>query len=350
MDKSDKIPAIYISYAWNSESESIAEAIENEFQQRGVRIIRDKIDLRYKGRIKDFMEQIGQGKYVILIISNKYLRSENCMFELLQIFKNQDFYERIFPVVLDEVKIARATDRLELVKYWENEANSLDSKIRELKELSNLQGVTEDLNLYTEIRGNIANLTNILKDINTLNTDRHISSDFEQLFSLLKKRMKTDLDGKTGSLTIKKLVRPAVLIIGIVFVLLAFNVLSGGGIFKANKGSDQDMDEAIVDSSMNPANTDSISIKEAIRPEETPVADAAGITYDVALVVPSNMTNGDVYVDGQPAEIIDRTLIFINIRLRKKSGSHHIEIKNGDENCATDKLISQDNVQITLCN
>ena len=110
------------------------------------------------------------------------------------------------------------------------------------------------------------------------------------------------------------------------------------------------MDEAIVDSTINREETDSISIKEAIRPKETPAADASGVTYNVELVVPSNMTNGDVLVDGQPAEIINRSLIFIKIRLRKKSSSHHIEINNGDENCATDKLISQDNVQITLCN
>ena len=113
MQKSAALTTVYISYAWNQESEAIAMSIENEFDRKGVRIIRDKIDLKYKGNIKDFMKDIGRGKYVILIISNKYLRSVNCMFELLQIFKNQNFYERIFPVVLDEVKIAKATDRLD---------------------------------------------------------------------------------------------------------------------------------------------------------------------------------------------------------------------------------------------
>ncbi|NNE76413.1 MAG: toll/interleukin-1 receptor domain-containing protein, partial [Pricia sp.] len=89
MQKSNGAVAIYISYAWGSESEATAETIEAEFQKRGLSIIRDKNHLGYKGRIKDFMEQIGRSKYVILVISNKYLHSINCMFELVQIFKNQ---------------------------------------------------------------------------------------------------------------------------------------------------------------------------------------------------------------------------------------------------------------------
>ena len=194
MNESVLKQAIYISYAWNKESEAIAEAIEKEFGKKGVRVIRDKNDLKYKQRLKDFMKAIGRGKYIILIISPGYLKSENCMFELLQIFKNQDFYERIFPVVLEGVKISKATDRIELVKYWENETDNLDSKIRELKKLSNIQGVTDDLNLYTEIRNNIAKLTNILKDIYYLNTERHISSNFKQLYELIQTKIEKDVE------------------------------------------------------------------------------------------------------------------------------------------------------------
>jgi hypothetical protein len=52
-------------------------------------------DLGYKGLIKDFMRQIGRGKCAIAVISDKYLKSENCMFELVEIAKNGDFYDWI---------------------------------------------------------------------------------------------------------------------------------------------------------------------------------------------------------------------------------------------------------------
>ncbi len=374
MQKSTMKPAIYISYAWGAESEAIAEAVEKEFLKRGLRIIRDKNDLGYKGRIKEFMEQIGRGKYVILIISNKYLRSENCMFELVQIFKNQSFYERIFPVVLNEVKIAKATDRLDLVKYWENETENLNTKIRELKELSNIQGVTDDLNLYTEIRGNIAGLTNILKDINTLNTDRHINSDFEQLYGIVEEKVKADLiqyvndntestpdlrdsdaaDESNGNRISRSVLRIAVAALILFGLVVAFMVL------KKEEPLDEDknpMDSIAVAKTKwdslrtvdeRPDEKDSI-FDTVWADEQKTDAKVTGVRYSVELVVPSNMAQGSVYVDGKRAEIIERSPISITVRLRKKDNSHHFEIRDGTENCVTDKLISEDNVRLTLC-
>jgi internalin A len=74
--------AVFISYAWGGESEEIVNQIDGALQQRGLKIIRDKRDLGYKGSISAFMERIGQGNCVIVVISDKYLRSPNCMFEL----------------------------------------------------------------------------------------------------------------------------------------------------------------------------------------------------------------------------------------------------------------------------
>ncbi len=352
MPKSDIKPAIYISYAWGSESEAIAVSVDKEFRKRGLHIIRDKNDLGYKGKIRDFMEQIGRGKYVILIISNKYLRSENCMFELLQIFKNQDFYERIFPVVLDEVKIAKATDRLDLMKYWEDEAANLDKKIRELKELSNIQGVTDDLNLYTEIRNNIASLTNILKDINTLNTDRHINSDFEQLYSLVQSKVQADLGSKSTGNRNKIIKQGVLVIITLLVFVLVFQAVKNGGL--SNKGKDPKDTASIAgkkhDSLLileEKSKKDSLK-KEAVTKEKVDII-PSNARYIVELFVPSSMAQAAVFVDNKPAEVIERSPISIKIRLRKKNGSHHFEIKDGVDTCFTDKLISKDNERLTLC-
>jgi hypothetical protein len=352
MHESDIKPAIYISYAWGSESEAIAESVEKEFRKRGLHIIRDKTDLGYKGKIRDFMEQIGRGKYVILIISNKYLRSENCMFELLQIFRNQDFYERIFPVVLDEVRIAKATDRLDLMKYWENEAANLDKKIRELKELSNIQGVTDDMNLYTEIRNNIARLTNILKDINTLNTDLHINSDFQQLFSLIQSKVRADMGSKSVRLRKKFIKYGALTTIALLLIVILFKAVKYGELFQENRNfKDSTAVDRIPNDSLlileEGSGTDSAN-KEVLVKEKVDFG-PSGVWYIVELIVPSDMAQTDVFVDKKLAEVIERGLISIKVRVRKKNGSHHFEISDGTETCFTDKLISNDNVRLTLC-
>lgn len=53
---------IFISYAWGGESEQFVNKLDGTFQAKGIKIIRDKRDLGYKGLIKAFMEGIGRGK------------------------------------------------------------------------------------------------------------------------------------------------------------------------------------------------------------------------------------------------------------------------------------------------
>ena len=51
------------------------------------------------------------------------------------------------------------------------------------------KGSTIALNSYTEIRHTIAELTNILKDMNTLTPEMHSKSDFTELFNAVERKM-----------------------------------------------------------------------------------------------------------------------------------------------------------------
>ena len=52
--------SVFISYAWGGEREEVVNQIDQALQKRGIKIIRDKRDLGYKGSINEFMERIGQ--------------------------------------------------------------------------------------------------------------------------------------------------------------------------------------------------------------------------------------------------------------------------------------------------
>ena len=54
---------------------------------------------------------------------------------------------------------------------------------------ANLQGFREDIDLYTEIRKLISNLTNLLKDMNTLTVQIHKESGFEALFNAIEQKL-----------------------------------------------------------------------------------------------------------------------------------------------------------------
>jgi internalin A len=181
-------PEVFLSYAWGGDSEAIANQLDAALQQNGITIIRDKRDLGFKGRIKSFMQRLGQGNAIIVILSQKYLISENCMFELVQIAAHGNFYDRIFPIVLDDAKIYKPLDRIQYIKHWETEIEKLNDAMKTVN-AANLQGFREDIDLYTQIRATIADLTNTLKDMNTLTSEIHTESDFEQLFQAVEAKL-----------------------------------------------------------------------------------------------------------------------------------------------------------------
>ncbi|MBD2562385.1 MULTISPECIES: leucine-rich repeat domain-containing protein [Nostoc] len=179
---------IFISYAWGGESEQFVNQLDETLQSKGIKIIRDKRDLGYKGLIKGFMKRIGRGKCAIAVISDKYLKSPNCMFELVQIAKNGKFYDRIFPIVLADAQIYNPIERIKYIKHWEDKIKELDEAMKGVS-AANLQGFREEIDQYTEIRNTIAELTNLLKDMNTLTPDIHSKSDFEELLNAIAHRL-----------------------------------------------------------------------------------------------------------------------------------------------------------------
>lgn len=184
-------PAIYISYALGQPWEQIVDELDRNFQARGIEIIRDRRNLGYKGRIKAFMETIGRGRYVIVVISEKYLKSENCMFELLEIADHGDLHQRIFPIVLEDADIYKAIERIRYIKYWEERIAELDAAIKEVGS-ANLHGIREDIDLYTRIRDQIAGLTDTLRDMLNLTPEMHRGSDFETLYQAIEAAIEQD--------------------------------------------------------------------------------------------------------------------------------------------------------------
>jgi hypothetical protein len=179
---------VYISYAWGGESERIVNELDADLQAKGMMVVRDKRDLGFKGMIRDFMQQIGRGHAVIVVISDKYLKSPNCMFELVEIARNKDLYERVFPIVLADADIYNPVNRIKYIKYWEDKLKELDEAMKSVSS-ANLQGMRDEIDSYDEIRDNVSNLTFFLKDMNTLTPEMHENTKFASLITTLEKRL-----------------------------------------------------------------------------------------------------------------------------------------------------------------
>lgn len=74
------------------------------------------------------------------------------------------------------------------------------------------------------------------------------------------------------------------------------------------------------------------------------------VYYTVKLVLPSRMSGADIYVDGQPANILEQTHTVVIIRVEKKQENHQFTAQKTDEQpCTKTQLIQKNDETIFVC-
>lgn len=175
------LSSVYVSYAWVPEKEKqIVQRLEEACNNRGIILHRDKNNIFYGESIREYMRELGAGQFVIVVLSEEYLQSKNCMYELLEIEKNKKIHQRVFPIVLENTKIYDAIDKIRYLKFWENKANELKHGMSQI-EPTHIVSIQKELNLYADIRRSIDELMDIIGDMNALTENVHLQTNFEVL-------------------------------------------------------------------------------------------------------------------------------------------------------------------------
>jgi hypothetical protein len=179
---------VFISYAWTPESNAIADQIEKAMLDHGVLLLRDQNEVKYKDSIREFMRRIGRGKCIVIVLSKPYLESKNCLFELMEIAAQGDIHGRVFPVVLDDARIFDAQVRLDYIELWERRIAELDAHMKRVSGV-HLEGIREELDLFSDIRAKIAGIADALGDMNVFTAERLRASNFQALLGALEARL-----------------------------------------------------------------------------------------------------------------------------------------------------------------
>ncbi|WP_295437567.1 TIR domain-containing protein [uncultured Thiodictyon sp.] len=192
--------SVYVSYAWKPPSQEIVDRLQAACAARGIALQRDANAIKYGESIRDYMRRLGRGGAVVVVLSADYLRSENCMFELLEIEKNKDFHQRVYPILVRGTPFFKQLDRLKYTRYWEQEAAALENEIKGMGQQDHLSAAHAALNHYRDIRRSIDGLSDILADMNALTEDVHVATDFAALLDRLTASMGTLILPETAAL------------------------------------------------------------------------------------------------------------------------------------------------------
>ena len=120
----------YITYKWGGRSELIVDEICPILDAvPSIRVFRDKQILGYRQSIEGFMEQLRHGEIVVMVLSDEYLKSLNCMYEMSGLFGPNFDKEKVFPVMCT-TSIRNRNQYLEICGYWQKKQSELRTLIQ----------------------------------------------------------------------------------------------------------------------------------------------------------------------------------------------------------------------------
>lgn len=121
-------PTVFISYNWGSDK--IANELESNLSEFAC-VKRDKSSVDAWESLVQFMNSIREQDFAVLIISDKYLKSVNCMYEVMQLMKDNTWEQKVMFIVEDSAcGIYNTEKQLDYIGYWENRGKELSESIK----------------------------------------------------------------------------------------------------------------------------------------------------------------------------------------------------------------------------
>jgi tetratricopeptide (TPR) repeat protein len=137
------IPKIFLSYSWANKE--IADEIDADFKCLGIKLTRDIRDFPYGRSIVDFTQSIIEHDYLLTVISDDFLKSENCMLELAVLLNSMSDKVGILPLLLDSAKqILKLEGRTYYYHFWSSklsEASAAHEKLQNLDSFKNVRNI-----------------------------------------------------------------------------------------------------------------------------------------------------------------------------------------------------------------
>lgn len=191
------ITTIFLSYC--QKDSDVADLIENALQpsiEGRAKISRDIRDVEYHESFKKFMQSIETHDYVIMLISDNYLKSRNCMFEVMEVVKDSQYQKKLAFIVLNDsdsqyykatpvepigAKVYSSEGQTSYSIYWNNYQKGLQAQIEaigddvyavhQIKEKGIVQRILLDLPEFFEF----------IKDAKGVPLSQHIENNFADI-------------------------------------------------------------------------------------------------------------------------------------------------------------------------
>ena len=191
---------IFLSYC--NYDNDLADIIYDKLNDYSfIHISRYTLNVPYKGSFSEFMNTLRKHDKVIMIISDKYLKSRACMYEVGQLINSVDFQKKILFIICSnndkkyyksitddniEAEIYDPHKRNQYIIFWENQYNLLKEDLEIIKdECSKVETLEIMRNIKKIISQEIGPFMKYLGDARGISFDELYQHDFKEFFDEL---------------------------------------------------------------------------------------------------------------------------------------------------------------------
>lgn len=118
--------SLFISYNWKDGS-VYADELEAQLKDK-FEVKRDKTQLIANDDIYDFMAEIANCDNVVLVLTENYFMSLNCMVEMSFLLQQDDWYIKSMVLVVDD-ELYSTEKKLEIINYWMSEQKRVNIEL-----------------------------------------------------------------------------------------------------------------------------------------------------------------------------------------------------------------------------
>lgn len=186
LDKSKKVvelKVLKIFLSYNHNDSKIVNDLElnlNNLYKGRIELTRDINVLDYKGSLDEFMQTIKDHDLVISIISDTYLKSTACMYEVSELMRDRNYIDKLLFITvkkqdliyyengMENAKAILPTlygiDRFNYILYWEEHKSKIDEIFKKIKDTESGVEISLESRLVRKISINVSEFIEQLKD------------------------------------------------------------------------------------------------------------------------------------------------------------------------------------------
>lgn len=170
---------IFLSYS--HKNIDLANEIDSALYVRRIRVTRDIRDVKCSQSFKEFMKSIGNHDIVLMLISDQYLKSQACMFEVIEAMKESNYKERMIAIVNDDVCFD--LKGIIYLEYWEEKRKLIEEAIKEHRREA-IKPLGEERDEIILIENNIMEFIAIIRDLKYI-PFKELSTQYTGLYEMI---------------------------------------------------------------------------------------------------------------------------------------------------------------------